>query len=224
MKVNSIYPMIQGEGTNAGGVQIMLRLQGCPLRCNFCDTAYAQDINSGTEMTVDDIARALHKHKNIKWLDISGGEPLLQATELAELIILAQGKYRIEVETSGFLPPPGWWAFVTTWVVDWKTPSSGVESKAIGKWKKILTYKDSIKFVVQDEYDLTFAKKKARSIEKPTVLVSPVIWDIKENDGGITIGKEQFEWMRKVAQFCQENNFRLSLQQHKLLWGEKKDV
>ena len=224
MRVSSIYPMIQGEGKNVGVPMWMIRLQGCPLKCKLCDSKYTWDPNGGTEMSINEIIEEVKKC-NLDWVDISGGEPLYQETELYCLILRLMNttKMKIEIETSGFYPPPKWWG-VECWSVDWKMRSSGGESKALNKWLSVLSEFDSIKCVVSDADELNLILKN-KPITKASLIISPVIWDIKETSGEIIVGKEQLKWIRTVYQFCQDNNLRFSMQNHKLVFGqERRDV
>ena len=225
MNINRIYKIIQGEGVNQGKAMIMCRLQGCPVACQYCDSIYARDPDLGKEMLTADIINEIDNlNTNIKWVDFSGGEPLLQSEQLGYLIsILNSQKYLIEIETSGVMVPPIWWDEVDCWVVDYKVPSSGVKSIAIKEWAKRLGENDSIKFVVQDEGDLDFALK--HKVPGTTNILSPVVWDIRYNYGEVTLGKEQIEWMQKVAVFSQDYDFMFSTQLHKIIWGqERQDI
>ena len=230
MKIAQILPILQGELPNAGIPMVMVRLQGCPLKCRYCDTPYALDPKGGTEMSIEEIIIEINKYVqlyNCQWVDISGGEPLLQSNGLKKFVdSLFQIPLMVEIETSGYFPPPEWWSFVSCWVVDWKCPSSGVESKRIRDWVRLARGQSLIdfcfKFVVGSGEDLQFALEHRTGGQD---LVSPVVWDIKDRNGEIIIGREQVEWNRRVAQFCLENGFRLSLQTHKYLFGQgRQDV
>ena len=226
MRVSNIYSCLSGEGLSVGVPMVLLRLQGCSLRCHWCDTPEAQDKSEGIEVSVKRIIdEILIVNPNTQWLLVTGGEPLLQSGELQKLLSLLPNRYKVEVETSGFYPVPAWAHYVDAWVTDYKCPSSGQESKAIDSWIRFGRNCDSIKFVVGTEEDLEFVLKNKPETEA-TILVSPMIWDIKEtNMGEVIIGKEQIQWIRRVAQFCQKNGLRLSLQNHKLIFGqERRDV
>ena len=218
MLINSIYKVNQGEGQTTGVVMTLLRLQGCPLKCDFCDSMYSVD-GAGKEMTTEEVIKEVG---NPNWLMISGGEPLMQSDSLDEFIMTIPNYTNIEIQTSGHYPPPSWYHGVN-WAVDYKCPSSGVRSINIDKWFDKLSDWDSIKFVVSNDEDLKFVLDN-RPYTAATLLVSPVMWDVKEKDGIITIGKEQLRWIRKVAMFSQDHNLRLSLQQHRFIFGERNDV
>ena len=219
LKISSLHPILQGEGVNSGIPQFLIRLAGCPVHCRWCDSRYTWV--GGREYSVESIALAA---SGFSWVCISGGEPLAQAESLGELIRhpLVGGTHW-EVETSGYLSPPSWFERVDTWAIDCKCPSSGVESKAIAEW--LLAFQehrqqhggDAIKFVVRNEQDLAFALEHRAPF--PQNILSPVIWDIQDFMGQVTIGREQSEWNRRVAMFALEKDFRFSLQTHVVLWG-----
>ncbi|HEC66650.1 MAG TPA: radical SAM protein [bacterium] len=218
MLVNDIYRCNQGEGQTTGTPSTLLRLQGCPLKCDFCDSMYAVE-GKGKEMSVEEVIKEVG---NPNWLIISGGEPMVQLDSLDELIMTIPNYMNIEIQTSGHYPPPGWYHSVN-WTVDYKCPSSGVKSINIDKWFDKLSDWDSIKFVVSNDEDLQFVLDN-RPHTAATLLVSPVMWDVKEIDGEIRVGKEQLEWIRKVAMFSQEQDIRLSIQTHRFIYGERNDV
>lgn len=226
MRINSIYPCIAGEGLNQGIPMVMVRMQGCPLKCSYCDTLYAQNPKGGKEFSTPPIVWSVGqsvKRNKMKWVCISGGEPLMQEKELGALVkLLFYDGMRIEIETSGFYLPPNWMGFVNTWCCDYKCPSSGMELQTgrMDHWLSKLCPGDMIKFVVSDDNDLDFVL--SRKLEtKAQILISPAIWGIKEtSDGRITICKSQVDWNRTVAKFCQENGYLFSLQVHKTVWGQ----
>ena len=229
MRVNSVYNILQGEGINCGIPQTMLRLQGCPGSCKWCDTPQARSADGGELMNMEQVVMSLLRYKH-RWICVSGGEPLLQVDELHQLIkhhLLAGTDW--EIETSGYYPPPNWVSWVRTWVTDNKCPSSGMVSKSIDAWYKELNRLNynhplhAIKFVVQDQKDLEFALE-----HKPlwmTAILRPVTFGISKNAGEVVISKEQVAWNREVAEFALEKKFRFSLQVQKLLYGqERQDV
>jgi len=229
MYISQIYPMIQGELPNVGKPMIMVRLQGCNVGCTYCDSPYAQEVGSGVAMSNDEICQKVSSlNWNIKWVDISGGEPLLQRSSLKDLVeLLHRESWSTEIETSGAYEPPDFRP--TTFVVDWKMPGSGAKSRHIDDWLKCLTGSDCIKMVVSNEEDLKFILKQRQNyrfdLTKAMIAVSPMMFDIRASFGCVSIGQLQTTWNRRVSEFCQENGFSLNLQQHKFIWGkEKTDV
>jgi len=216
MKINEIFPSIQGEGVHAGRKMTFIRLSGCNLACAWCDTKYASKVND--ELSAKDI------NPDTDWICITGGEPLFQADSVAALVLhlRSRGKHT-EIETNGSIPPPRWafmcvdgFPLVDSWVVDVKLPSTGNPSSLnnISEWANNMRTSDQIKLVVADEEDLGVAQEWITHIRgKAGVLVSPVILEEPDRD-----------WMCRVADFCVKFNLRYSLQIHKILWGNKRGV
>lgn len=212
MKVNEIFDSIQGEGVYATVPMTFIRLQGCNLACEWCDTAYARD-SGGFEMTIPEITKVVQRIdlRQFRWICITGGEPLLHE-DLKELVLaLASRGYRIEVETNGTIEPPAWYRKVDSWVADIKTPSSGWCGSSRPEWFNARR-KDQVKFVVADSADLEFvAKTLSGRICKPQIVISPVL-------------PCDTQWRQTVWSFCVVNKYRFSLQLHKMVWGNMKGV
>lgn len=227
MQVNNIFYSVQGEGVHAGVPTVFVRLQGCNLRCAWCDTVGAQDPEGGEAMTPVQIAnnvKALAKLRRV-WVCITGGEPLLQAG-LEELVgaLKRVGGYQIEVETNGSIEPPKWFRTVDSWVADIKCPSSGMSGASTYRGWFALRRVDQVKFVVADSQDLNFVRELVTCWSCiPEVLISPVI--PPSPDALIAdVMYAQRGWLQEVAEFCKERGVRFSLQIHKLVWGNKDGV
>ena len=152
MKIAEIFRSIQGEGRNQGKPCLFIRLSGCNLHCRWCDTAYAQ--NGGIEMGIDAILKQT-QNQGLSYACITGGEPLLQADELEQLLVLLHQKgYSIDIETNGTIDFTRLQPYSTI-CMDIKCPSSGEQSD-IGLLEA-LRPQDSVKFVVQDETDCRYA-------------------------------------------------------------------
>ena len=215
--VNEIFCSIQGEGIYQGLPMVFVRFQGCNLivHCAYCDTSYAWDGSKGTNMSVEEIVEKVrsflpHYHA---WVCITGGEPLFQEEGLHDLVKgLKRFGYRITVETNGSVKKPYWYTLVDSWVADIKGPSSGVCGVSLEDWFDTRTC-DQIKFVVGTREDLDFTRKLVykNAAKNPTVLVSPVF----------PAGKR---WLQEVAELCKEMRVRMSLQLHRIIWGNKKGV
>jgi len=157
MKIYSIFPSISGEVDlyHQGRLTTFIRFSGCNCRCSYCDTKYALDINSGTEMTPAEVMEKV-KTIGIRKITITGGEPLLQQDALFELTrLLWKDAYEISIETNGSFPLYGYG--VGSWVVDWKLPSSGESHKMNIDIFEGLKSTDFIKFVIQDREDFNEA-------------------------------------------------------------------
>jgi len=219
MRVSEVFFSVQGEGRNAGIPTVFVRLQGCNLAmrggaCSYCDSAYAWSPEDGEELTVDEVVRRVKSLKSNGWTLISGGEPLWQIEETEKLIReLKQLGYFVEIETNGTVGPPRWMSLVDAWSVDIKCPSSGVCGVSkLGAWNR--RKRDMLKFVVGTQEDLQWTKQVIESIKpKSTVLISPVA---KKQ------GTWSREWLQECAEFCKEQNVRLSLQIHKIIYGNER--
>ena len=153
MKIAEIFKSLQGEGKNQGKPCLFIRLAGCNLNCRWCDTAYAR--TGGLEMSLDMILELVWR-TNPSYVCITGGEPLLQATELEPLLIsLHRRGTAIDIETNGTfdfrkLQP------YTSICMDVKCPSSREQSNLA--LLDAIRPQDSVKFVVKDEADCQYAR------------------------------------------------------------------
>lgn len=232
MKVSEIFCSISGEGIHVGIPTVFVRLTGCNLRCTYCDTKYAFD--GGEEKSLDNImyevvAKALPFQK--RWVLITGGEPLLQ--NIYPLVRrLKDNGYLVEIETNGSIAPPRWYldnvALIDSWNVDVKCPCSGPAYGSFQPgWLSRLRGKDQLKFVVGKWTDLDFAQEFLREHRCRAVkLVSPIL-SVGMDDFSTTHWPEityNVWWLRRCAEFCKEQNVRMSLQLHKIIWGDKRGV
>lgn len=227
MRVNEIFLSIQGEGLHTGEPTVFLRLQGCNLRCDWCDTAYAQGPEGGEHMTVEAVASRI-KELRAQWVCITGGEPLIQVEELSDLVFqLSRDGHCIEIETNGTIPLPYWGPrLVHSWVIDYKLPSSGMNGKHRVNWN-ILCPQDQVKFVVADPEDLRAIGPAVKTFSgrssSPRLLVSPVVPNSPDSLVPDVLYHNR-AWLQEVAQFCVDERMRFSLQVHKVIWGNKKGV
>ena len=214
MKIFSIFQSINGEVNreHQGSITTFIRFAGCNLRCNWCDTARAQDPCNGKRMKFADVLNEVHT-KNVT---ITGGEPLLQEPEVHALsLTLAHKKHLVSIETNGSLKIPYGWP--VSWVVDWKTPSSGM--KHCMKLENFipLTKRDFVKFVIADDKDFCAAIETIRVLKldgcKAKFAMSPLGGGTKAP--GID-GEYLYHWMLKEP-ICLENSVILSLQIHRVL-------
>lgn len=243
MRVNEIFYSLSGEGVHAGIPTVFVRLTGCNLQCDYCDTKYAQ--GGGKEMSITRVVKSVCglRPKSGRWVLITGGEPLQQPGEVFELVsYLKSLRSLIEVETNGSIDPPSWFGDVDCWSVDVKCPSSGPSYGSFReRWLRRLRKQDQLKFVVGNEEDLDFVKGFLNGTSlKPTVLVSPVmpsfdygkfgIDRFKVGESTVVSDKDLLPilqhgiWLQEVAEFCKEQDVRMSLQLHKVIWGDKVGV
>jgi len=220
VRVNEIFQSIQGEGVRVGVPAVFVRLQGCnffPSRCSYCDTQYAVDPKGGEDLSVSDIVDKVRSYV-CSYACISGGEPLLQMSEVAQLVDRLQGReIEVEIETNGSVLPEN--IRPSHWNVDVKCLSSGFYGSFKTKWLTRLRNRDQLKFVVGTKEDLNFVRGFLNGARlRPTVLVSPIA------EVGNPLGNWNREWLQECAEFCKKQNVRFSLQIHKLIWGNKKGV
>lgn len=211
LQIIETFKSVQGESTHAGKVCFFIRLSGCNLRCNYCDTEYAWE--GGISRSVESIVAEVEA-SGCRTVEITGGEPLMQKeTPLLAEKLLALGK-EVLIETNGSLDfsvlPPG-----CCRIVDCKLPASGMAEKNCYQAYKHLTSRDEVKFVVSDRDDFDFAVdviKKYRLNEKtPHLLFSPV-W-----------GRITPETLAELVVNC-DVPVRMQIQMHKVIWGDKKGV
>jgi len=227
MKVSEIFFSLSGEGIHAGIPTVFVRLTDCNLRCDFCDTQYA--FEGGEEMDIYRVVERVRKLRRGGWVLITGGEPLLQLSgvhkEVGLVIQLKYEGYRVEIETNGSIDPPSYFKSVDCWSVDVKCPSSGSSYGTFKtKWLKRMRKRDQLKFVVGTEEDLNFVRGFLNGTKlRPTVLISPIISNSPNSLAGDVL-MSQRPWLQRVAEFCKEQNVRMSLQLHRIIWGNRRGV
>ena len=210
LKIFEIFYSLQGESSRVGLPTIFIRLSGCPMRCHYCDTAYA--FQGGVMMDIDDIMETIKKY-NTRYVTVTGGEPLAQKEVLSLLKVLADQSYDVSLETGGGISIKEVDPRIKI-ILDIKTPESGEEKKNHWENLNLIHTKDEIKFVLCSREDYDWAKKildQYKLTEKCHVLFSPVYQKINATDLGNWILQDQLP-------------VRLQIQLHKLLWGEKPGV
>src|SRR5512133_3776892 len=144
LRITEIFFSLQGETSRVGLPTVFVRLTGCPLRCGYCDTAYA--FHGGETKTVEQILAEVATHR-ARYVTVTGGEPLAQKNVFPLLTALADAGYAVSLETSGALDITAVDARISR-IVDIKTPGSGEVAK--NRWQNLvrLTEHDEIKFVL----------------------------------------------------------------------------
>ena len=210
LKVFEIFYSLQGESSRVGLPTIFIRLSGCPMRCHYCDTAYA--FQGGSMMGMDDIMSSIKKY-DTRYVTVTGGEPLAQKEVLNLLKTLADSDYEVSLETGGGLSIKEVDPRVKI-ILDIKTPESGEEKKNHWENLEVIHSKDEIKFVLCSRGDYEWAKQildQYQLTEKCEILFSPVYQKLNATDLANWILKDQL-------------HVRMQIQLHKLLWGEKPGV
>jgi 7-carboxy-7-deazaguanine synthase len=205
LKITEIFHSLQGEADTVGFPTVFVRLTGCPLRCQFCDTAYA--FHGGEWLTIGGVLARVAEFAP-RYVCVTGGEPLAQKNCLPLLTSLCDSNYRVSLETSGAMPLAGVDPRVSR-VVDIKTPGSGEEKRNRYKDLELLRADEQIKFVICDRADYEWSRAKLEALQLParcTVLFSP--------------SAEQLP-ARELADWILEDRLpvRFQLQLHKILWG-----
>nr|WP_238346214.1 7-carboxy-7-deazaguanine synthase QueE [Luteimonas saliphila] len=154
MRITEIFLSLQGEARDAGRPTVFVRLTGCPLRCTYCDTAYA--FHGGEWWDVDDIVAEVARH-GVRHVCVTGGEPLAQKRCLGLLSRLCDAGHVVSLETSGAIDISGVDGRVSR-VLDIKTPASGEAGR--NRWENLplLSAHDQVKFVVCDRADYEWAR------------------------------------------------------------------
>jgi 7-carboxy-7-deazaguanine synthase len=205
LKITEIFHSLQGEADTVGFPTVFVRLTGCPLRCRFCDTAYA--FHGGEWMTIDGVLARVAEFAP-RYVCVTGGEPLAQKNCLPLLTQLCDANYRVSLETSGAMPLAGVDARVNR-VVDVKTPGSGEEKRNRYEDLALLRGEEQIKFVICDRADYEWSRGQIDALKLPqrcTVLFSPSADQLPA---------------RQLADWILEDRLpvRFQLQLHKVLWG-----
>ena len=207
VRITEIFSSIQGESTTVGAPTVFVRLTGCPLRCQYCDTAYA--FTGGEKRTISDIVTTVSDY-GLSHVTVTGGEPLAQTQCFELLEQLCNAGFAVSLETSGAISIEKVDPRVRT-ILDIKTPGSGEETKNLAANISFLKPGDEIKFVICDRKDYDYAVKKidAHGLAKNhQVLFSPSHTQVEP--------RELAEWM-----VADKINARLQLQLHKYLWGDE---
>jgi len=211
IKVNEIFYSIQGESSYAGRPCIFIRLAGCNLRCSYCDTTYAYD--EGEEKTVAGVLKEIQKFQCVL-VEVTGGEPLLQAETPVLINGLLQQGYRVLLETNGSIDIRKV-SDQCVRIVDFKCPSSGMAHASNLKNVDYLSEQDEVKFVIGNREDFNYSrdfvglmekrKKKRGSKVNSLIHFAPVLGKLEP---------------RKLAEWILEENLcvHLQLQLHKIIW------
>jgi 7-carboxy-7-deazaguanine synthase len=173
LTVNEIFFSIQGEGSRAGAPCVFVRLTGCPLRCTWCDTAYA--FYEGERRSEDDIVSEIAKYP-CRTACLTGGEPLAQAAAFPFVTRLLDLGWQVLIETSGHVSLDRLDRRAVK-VMDVKAPGSGETERMDWRNLELLQASDEAKFVIKDRADYEWSRalvEQRRLFERCTVLFSPV--------------------------------------------------
>ena len=207
LRVTEIFHSLQGESSRVGHPTVFIRLTGCPLRCTYCDTAYA--FTGGLNMSIADILQQVAGYTP-RFVTVTGGEPLAQKNCLTLLKMLCDAGYQVSLETGGSLDIGEVDTRVMR-VVDIKTPASGESAK--NRWENVglLTKHDEIKFVLCDENDYQWAKQILQQYQ--FARICPVLFSPAHNTLNATL---LAEWILR-----DRLPVRMQVQLHKILWNNE---
>jgi 7-carboxy-7-deazaguanine synthase len=206
LKITEIFYSLQGEADSVGYPTVFVRLTGCPLRCQYCDTTYA--FHGGEWMSIDQVLGRVAEFAS-RYVCVTGGEPLAQKNCLPLLGELCDAGYRVSLETSGAMPLAAVDPRVIR-VVDVKTPGSREERRNRYEELALLRSEEQIKFVICDRADYEWSREKVAALglgQRCGVLFSP--------SAGQLPARELADWI-----LADRLGVRFQLQLHKVLWGD----
>lgn len=207
LRITEIFLSLQGEARDAGRPTVFVRLTGCPLRCQYCDTAYA--FHGGEWWTIDAIFAEVAKH-GVRHVCVTGGEPLAQKRCLGLLSRLCDAGYIVSLETSGAIDIAAVDPRVSR-VLDIKTPGSAEVGRNLWQNLPLLTARDQVKFVLCGRGDYEWARDvlaEHRLAERCDVLFSPSKAELDPT--------ELADWI-----VADRLPVRFQMQLHKLLWNDE---
>lgn len=213
MRISEIFLSIQGEGVEIGTPTVFVRLYGCDLRCKWCDTMYAVEGGDYENLGVAEVLERVESF-GCKSVCITGGEPLLQKNEVVHLAENLHVKgYKIVLETSGHLAPPGIFHEARCVIsLDCKCPGSGMEKRMDFTIISTLETKDQLKFVLTSDKDYGYAKGVLKKYPTRAQVVFQPTGDL------------DIMWLAEMVLEDRLDGVRVLPQLHKLIWGEKRGV
>ncbi|MGB5562664.1 MAG: 7-carboxy-7-deazaguanine synthase QueE [Sedimenticolaceae bacterium] len=207
LRLTEIFHSLQGESASVGWRTVFVRLTGCPLRCGYCDTAYA--FKGGDWWEMDNILETVAQYE-ARHVTVTGGEPLAQTECVNLLTALCDAGYQVSLETSGAIDISTVDPRVVR-VMDLKTPGSGEMDKNLYANIEHLRAADQVKFVITDEADYQWSRDQLQRWDlaaRCEVLFSPVAGDLPP--------AQLADWILR-----DRLDVRFQLQLHKVLWGNE---
>ena len=207
LRISEIFYSLQGETATVGLPTVFVRLTGCPLRCQYCDTAYA--FKGGSYYKLPEILTEVARYKT-RHITVTGGEPLAQPACLALMRALCDLNYMVSLETSGALPIDQVDSRVVK-VMDLKTPGSDECERNMMQNLSHITPQDHIKFVICHRADYEWSKQLCEQYglwSQCEVLFSPSYQQLDNHELAQWILQDQL-------------SVRFQIQQHKYIWGDR---
>ena len=208
LRITEVFLSLQGEALSSGLPTVFVRLTGCPLRCQYCDTAYA--FHGGEKRLMSELLDEIASHK-VKRVCVTGGEPLAQPGVHELMTTLCDQDYEVSLETSGALPVDDVDERVQR-VIDWKTPDSAEQDKNLASNMQQLRASDHIKFVICSRKDYDWARFETDRLELADKVAA--VWFSP------SFGQQD---ATQLADWIVEDRLpvRFQLQLHKLLWNDE---
>lgn len=206
LRITEIFYSLQGESNTVGIPTVFIRLTGCPLRCVYCDTAYA--FTGGKKLNINDIISEAEQY-NTPFITVTGGEPLAQPGCIELLTELLNKNFKVSLETSGAIDISNVDQRAVK-IMDLKTPSSGELNKNLYENIQYLNSKDQVKFVIGTDEDYNWSKAILTEYalsDRCEILFSPVM--------GL---QNPTELAEKILR--DRLSVRFQIQLHKLLWDD----
>lgn len=206
LRITEIFYSLQGESSTVGLPTVFIRLTGCPLRCVYCDTAYA--FTGGKKIAIEAVVSEAEQY-GTRYITVTGGEPLAQPGCLELMTKLLDKGYQVSLETSGAFDMSEVDPRVVK-VMDLKTPSSGESSRNRYQNIDYLAAKDQLKFVIGNDEDYDWSKAILSEYDLPNrceILFSPVMGQQNPTELAEKILKDRLP-------------VRFQLQLHKILWDD----
>ena len=207
LKLTEIFLSLQGEARDAGWPTVFVRLTGCPLRCTYCDTAYA--FHGGDWWSIDDILADVARH-GVRHVCVTGGEPLAQKRCIGLLQRLCDAGYVVSLETSGAIDIAAVDPRVSR-VLDIKTPGSNEVHRNLWDNLALLTAHDQIKFVICSRSDYEWARDLV--LEKGLHRICDVLFSPSK---GEIAARDLADWI-----VADRLPVKFQMQLHKLLWNDE---
>ena len=207
LRITEVFLSLQGEARDSGWPTVFVRLTGCPLRCTYCDTAYA--FHGGQWRSIDSLIAQV-RDLGVRHVCVTGGEPLAQKRCLLLLERLCEAGFEVSLETSGAIDIAPVDPRVSR-ILDLKTPGSGEMARNLWENLAHLTAHDQVKFVICDRVDYDWAVEVLRRETldaRCTVWFSPSKGQISERDLADWIVADRLP-------------VRFQMQLHKLLWNDE---
>ena len=207
LRITEIFYSLQGETRTSGLPTVFVRLTGCPLRCQYCDTEYA--FSGGDWFSLQEILDQVRQY-DTRFVTVTGGEPLAQPNCLKLLTLLCEQGYQVSLETSGAMTLEGVDSRVMK-VMDIKTPDSEEQDKNLWQNLQKINQQDQIKFVICSERDYLWSKQqlKERSLDS----LCEVLFSSSHQQLPAT---QLADWVLR-----DQLPVRFQVQLHKVLWGDQ---